>query len=68
MVPSGAATKATLQAVAAFLQPGDTVIDGIEYSMMQDYAEGFELMSEREYLLDLGRVADLRMHGSVVRS
>jgi 6-phosphogluconate dehydrogenase len=44
------------------------VHNGIEYSMMQGYAEGFELMSKSEYNLDLGRVADLWMHGSVVRS
>ena len=151
MVPSGGPTEETVQAVAALLQPGDTVIDGgntrfhddvrraadlkkkqlhyvdvgtsggiwglkigyclmigggdapvkrltpifttlapengwahvgghgaghyvkmvhngIEYSMMQGYAEGFELMSKSEYNLDLGRVADLWMHGSVVRS
>jgi 6-phosphogluconate dehydrogenase len=36
--------------------------------MMQAYAEGFELMSKSEYKLDLARVADLWMHGSVVRS
>ncbi|MEK7868729.1 MAG: phosphogluconate dehydrogenase (NAD(+)-dependent, decarboxylating) [Nitrospirota bacterium] len=151
MVPSGAPTEETVQAVAALLQPGDTIVDGgntrfhddvrraadlkkkqlhyidagtsggiwglkvgyclmiggeeasvkrltplfttlapengwahvgghgaghyvkmvhngIEYSMMQGYAEGFELMSKSEYNLDLGRVADLWMHGSVVRS
>ncbi|MEC4889402.1 MAG: decarboxylating 6-phosphogluconate dehydrogenase [Nitrospira sp.] len=44
------------------------VHNGIEYSMMQGYAEGFELMSKSEYHLDLGRIADLWMHGSVVRS
>ncbi len=44
------------------------VHNGIEYSMMQGYAEGFELMSKSEYNLNLGRVADLWMHGSVVRS
>jgi 6-phosphogluconate dehydrogenase len=42
--------------------------NGIEYSMMQGYAEGFELMSKSEYKLDLAAVADLWMHGSVVRS
>ncbi len=151
MVPSGAPTEETIHAVAALLQPGDTMIDGgntrfhddvrraaelkkrglhyvdagtsggiwglkvgyclmvggdeapvkrlepvfktlapengwahvgavgaghyvkmvhngIEYSMMQGYAEGFELMSKSEYKLDLARVADLWMHGSVVRS
>jgi 6-phosphogluconate dehydrogenase len=151
MVPSGAPTEETIQAVAALLQPGDIIVDGgntrfhddvrraaelkkkgihyvdagtsggiwglkvgyclmvggedtavkrlepvfktlapesgwahvgavgaghyvkmvhngIEYSMMQGYAEGFELMSKSEYKLDLARVADLWMHGSVVRS
>ncbi len=151
MVPSGAPTEETIQAVAALLQPGDIIVDGgntrfhddvrraaelkkkgihyvdagtsggiwgltvgyclmvggedaavkrlepafktlapengwahvgavgaghyvkmvhngIEYSMMQGYAEGFELMSKSEYKLDLARIADLWMHGSVVRS
>ncbi len=151
MVPSGAPTEETVEAVAALLKPGDTIIDGgntrfhddvrraaglkkkglhyvdvgtsggiwglkigyclmvggeeapvqrlsplfntlapengwahvgavgaghyvkmvhngIEYSMMQGYAEGFELMSKSEYKLNLARVADLWMHGSVVRS
>jgi 6-phosphogluconate dehydrogenase len=44
------------------------VHNGIEYSMMQGYAEGFELMSRSEYNLDLAKIADLWMHGSVVRS
>jgi len=44
------------------------VHNGIEYSMMQGYAEGFELMSKSQYSLDLARIADLWMHGSVVRS
>jgi 6-phosphogluconate dehydrogenase len=42
--------------------------NGIEYSMMQAYAEGFELMSKSEYNLNLAEVADLWMHGSVIRS
>jgi 6-phosphogluconate dehydrogenase len=44
------------------------VHNGIEYSMMQGYAEGFELMAKSEYGLDLGKIADVWMHGSVVRS
>ena len=44
------------------------VHNGIEYSMMQGYAEGFELMSKSEYGLDLAKIAHLWMHGSVVRS
>ena len=42
--------------------------NGIEYAMMQSYAEGFELMRESPYGLDLPRVAALWNHGSVVRS
>ena len=44
------------------------VHNGIEYSMMQGYAEGFELMAKSDYKLDLPGIADLWMHGSVVRS
>lgn len=44
------------------------VHNGIEYSMMQGYAEGFELMSKSEYKLNLAHIADLWMQGSVVRS
>ena len=44
------------------------VHNGIEYSMMQGYAEGFELMAKSEYKLDLAKIAELWMHGSVVRS
>ena len=42
--------------------------NGIEYGMMQAYAEGFELMSVSEYGLDLPRIAKLWNQGSVVRS
>jgi 6-phosphogluconate dehydrogenase len=44
------------------------VHNGIEYSMMQGYAEGFELMAKSDYKLNLAKIADLWMHGSVVRS
>lgn len=44
------------------------VHNGIEYSMMPGYAEGFELMSKSDYNLDLANIADLWMHGSMVRS
>jgi len=44
------------------------VHNGIEYSMMQSYAEGFELMSKSTFKLDLAKIADLWMNGSVVRS
>ena len=44
------------------------VHNGIEYGLMQAYAEGFELMHASEYDIDLAKVASLWMHGSVVRS
>ncbi|GJL57143.1 MAG: 6-phosphogluconate dehydrogenase [Nitrospirales bacterium] len=44
------------------------VHNGIEYSMMQSYAEGFELMSKSSYNLNLPQIADLWMQGSVIRS
>jgi 6-phosphogluconate dehydrogenase len=42
--------------------------NGIEYGLMQAYAEGFELMHASDYRLDVGAIASLWMHGSVVRS
>ena len=44
------------------------VHNGIEYGMMQAYGEGFELLKESGYDLDLGAIADLWNQGSVVRS
>ncbi|MEX0816640.1 MAG: decarboxylating 6-phosphogluconate dehydrogenase [Gaiellales bacterium] len=45
------------------------VHNGIEYGLMQAYAEGFELLRGIEdFELDLGQVAALWQHGSVVRS
>ncbi|HEY7521547.1 MAG TPA: decarboxylating 6-phosphogluconate dehydrogenase [Methylomirabilota bacterium] len=42
--------------------------NGIEYALMQGYAEGFELMSASDYRLDLPAIAALWNQGSVVRS
>jgi 6-phosphogluconate dehydrogenase len=43
--------------------------NGIEYGLMQAYAEGFELMrAKSDFQLDLHQVAELWRHGSVVRS
>ena len=43
--------------------------NGIEYGMMQAYAEGFALMKARtDFKLDLAAVAETWRHGSVVRS
>lgn len=45
------------------------VHNGIEYGMMQAYAEGFELMqAKEEFNLDLPGIAELWRHSSVVRS
>ena len=44
------------------------VHNGIEYAMMQAYAEGFELLKECPYHFDLKQVTKVWNHGSVVRS
>ena len=45
------------------------VHNGIEYGMMQAYAEGFALLAaKREFDLDIGAIAENWRHGSVVRS
>jgi 6-phosphogluconate dehydrogenase len=44
------------------------VHNGIEYGLMQAYAEGFELMYHSEFDLDLSEVAGIWRYGSVVRS
>ncbi len=45
------------------------VHNGIEYGLMQAYAEGFDLMrSKREFNLDMAQVAEVWRHGSVVQS
>ena len=66
----------TLAPEQGYLRVGDTgaghyvkmVHNGIEYGLMQAYAEGFELMQASPYGVDLPAVASLWMHGSVVRS
>jgi 6-phosphogluconate dehydrogenase len=43
--------------------------NGIEYGMMQAYAEGFEIMKRKDELeLDVHQIAEIWRHGSVVRS
>jgi 6-phosphogluconate dehydrogenase len=42
--------------------------NGIEYGMMQAYAEGFDILRASPYGLDLPKVAHLWNQGSVVRS
>ena len=66
----------TLAPPQGYLRVGDSgaghyvkmIHNGIEYGLMQAYAEGFELMHESSYTIDLAKVAALWMQGSVVRS
>ena len=44
------------------------VHNGIEYGLMQAYAEGFEILHASEYPLDLEAVASAWQHGTVIRS
>ncbi|MCK4586481.1 MAG: NADP-dependent phosphogluconate dehydrogenase, partial [Gammaproteobacteria bacterium] len=45
------------------------VHNGIEYGMMQSFAEGFELLeAKNEMDLDLQQISEIWQHGSVVRS
>ncbi|HLW23186.1 MAG TPA: decarboxylating 6-phosphogluconate dehydrogenase [Steroidobacteraceae bacterium] len=45
------------------------VHNGIEYGLMQAYAEGFSILQHKEeFKLDLHRIAEIWRHGSVVRS
>ncbi len=66
----------TLAPADGYLRVGDhgaghyvkMIHNGIEYGLMQAYAEGFELMHQSQYTIDIGAVAGLWNHGSVVRS
>ena len=43
--------------------------NGIEYGMMQAYAEGFDILKQKEtFGLDLHQISEIWRHGSVVRS
>ncbi len=44
------------------------VHNGIEYAMLQAYAEGFEILDASQFDLDMHQLAALWNHGSVVRS
>jgi 6-phosphogluconate dehydrogenase len=44
------------------------VHNGVEYGLMQAYAEGFDLFDKSEFDLDKAAIAHLWMQGSVVRS
>jgi 6-phosphogluconate dehydrogenase len=66
----------TLAPPGGYLRVGDSgaghyvkmIHNGIEYGLMQAYAEGFELMHTSDYHVDCDKVASLWLHGSVVRS
>ena len=66
----------TLAAAGGYAHVGDVgaghytkmVHNGIEYAMLQAYAEGFEMLKTCQFAPDLGQVAALWNHGSVVRS
>ena len=45
------------------------VHNGVEYALMQAYAEGFEVLAaKKEFALDLPTIGEVWSHGSVVRS
>ena len=44
------------------------VHNGIEYGLMQAYGEGFEILKDSQFDFDLGQLAELWTHASVVRS
>ncbi len=44
------------------------VHNGIEYGLMQSYAEGFEIMAHAEFDLDSHQISGIWRNGSVVRS
>jgi len=44
------------------------VHNGIEYGMMQSFAEGFEILKKSPYDLNLAKIADAWQYGSVIRS
>jgi 6-phosphogluconate dehydrogenase len=66
----------TLAPPDGFLHVGPTgsghftkmVHNGIEYAMLQGYAEGFDILQAAPFDLDLHGIAKLWNHGSVVRS
>jgi 6-phosphogluconate dehydrogenase len=44
------------------------VHNGIEYGMLAAYGEGFEILEKSEFPYDMHQLAELWLHGSVVRS
>lgn len=66
----------TLAAPGGYAYVGDSgaghfvkmVHNAIEYGLMQAYAEGFDLLHQSDFHLDLQQIATVWQHGSVVRS
>ncbi|MDP9111465.1 MAG: decarboxylating 6-phosphogluconate dehydrogenase [Candidatus Eremiobacteraeota bacterium] len=44
------------------------VHNGVEYGLLQAYGEGFEILEKSPFTFDLGQLAELWRHGSVIRS
>jgi len=44
------------------------VHNGIEYALLQSYAEGFNILKNCEYDLDLAKISEVWLHGSIIRS
>src|SRR5437763_277719 len=62
------------EAIQKYVSPGaghyvKMVHNGIEYGMLQAYAEGYEILhASKDFRLDLHKIAAVWNHGSVVRS
>ncbi|MEX2159711.1 MAG: decarboxylating 6-phosphogluconate dehydrogenase [Dehalococcoidia bacterium] len=66
LAPAGGYARAGPSGAGHFTK---MVHNGIEYAMLQAYAEGFDLLqAASEFQLDLHQLASLWNHGSVVRS
>jgi 6-phosphogluconate dehydrogenase len=65
LAPEGGYAHVGLSGAGHFVK---MVHNGIEYGLMQAYAEGFEIMNASEFDLDLHEIAGIWRYGSVVRS
>ncbi len=65
LAPEGGYTYCGASGAGHFVK---MVHNGIEYGMMQSYAEGFEILKTSQFNIDVEKVASGWMHGSVVKS
>ena len=65
LAPEGGYTYCGESAAGHFVK---MVHNGIEYGMMQSFAEGFEIMQKSPFNLDLAAITSGWQYGSVVRS